>query len=279
MKRLAIWVGAVLLSSCCVYTQVKHPPERLTPAEQAMDKTVALVHFIDKEDDEVSPESDEPSKMVSYCAGVWVSKDVVVTAGHCVEDLGRPPPPPDFVMQMMIAVLTGQPPPELPDWDPTGQPVYYSAYGDVKNEHGGKKFRSYHDARVLSFDKKHDLALVKADGSNADLPIPQHLVAGLAREVHVGEDLQIVGHPIGQWWTYIKGTVSAIRIATEGTDNRILDAVQVSAPVFFGNSGGGAFNSDGDLVGICSWLKRAPNMSFFVHRDHVEDLLKHNGIR
>jgi hypothetical protein len=279
MKRAVVLWGLVgLLSSCCIVSQVKHPDDRLSPAEQAIDKTVALVRFVDTEKrEEVKPDA-EHATMRPYCSGVWVSKDVVITAAHCVEDLGRPAPPPDLIIQMLIAALTGAPPPELPEWDPTGQPVYYSVHSDVSDNHNGSKVRGHHDAKVFAFDKKHDLALVKAETSDLDFPIPDHLIADVAPEVRIGEDLQIVGHPVGQWWTYIKGVVSAVRINAKNPDDNVVDAIQVSAPVFFGNSGGGAFNMEGQLVGISSWLKKAPNMSCFIHRDHVENLLKHNHI-
>jgi S1-C subfamily serine protease len=51
--------------------------------------------------------------------------------------------------------------------------------------------------------------------------------------------------------------------------------VQISAPIWIGNSGGGAFNSDGHLIGLSSWITlRAPSVAFFIHRDEIKNFLK-----
>jgi S1-C subfamily serine protease len=46
--------------------------------------------------------------------------------------------------------------------------------------------------------------------------------------------------------------------------------------MYFGNSGGGAFNDYGELVGIADWIKRAPEMGFFVHLDTIRSFLDTN---
>lgn len=269
MKRWVPWflmLAISTLAGCCVHSVVKHPDGRMTATDDVIDKTVALVNFVDDDAEEVGPD-DDSGHMRAYCAGVWVSDDIIVTAGHCVEDLGRPPVTKE--MEIMHEML-GMP---LPPWDPTGQPLYYSTHNDVRDEHD-RRYRSHHNAKVLAFDGDHDLALVHAESTLTDFPVPGHEVARLAYQVTIGSDLKIVGHPGGLWWSFIRGTVSAIRINILDADQKPLDAVQVSAPVWFGNSGGGAFDDEGRLVGICSFMKRSPNTAFFVHRDHVETLLR-----
>jgi S1-C subfamily serine protease len=53
--------------------------------------------------------------------------------------------------------------------------------------------------------------------------------------------------------------------------------IQISAPVWLGNSGGGAFDEDGRLIGICSWIsKNGPQLTFFVHRDAINKFIVDN---
>jgi len=85
----------------------------------------------------------------------------------------------------------------------------------------------------------------------------------------LGEHVYSVGHPKGMYWTFAEGTVSAYR------ENTVIgEAVQVNATVWYGNSGGGVFDSSGNLVGICSRLTRVPMMNYFVHLDSVKRMLK-----
>lgn len=57
------------------------------------------------------------------------------------------------------------------------------------------------------------------------------------------------------------------------------DLLQLSGAVWLGNSGGGAFNEDGELIGVCSWIDEGyPGVAFFVHADHVRDLMTRAGI-
>lgn len=268
-----------LLPACCVHNSLRHPEPRSTLPEQLQEQTVALDRWIgvvgededgDPEYGEVDPDMDPKAELKTYCAGVWVTKDTILTAEHCVADLGRPKEPP---LMKFLRMLTGE---KEPAWDPTGQPLFFSAWGDIKDFSGGvRKYRTARNAKVLKVDKDHDLALVKV----TDKDIPKHSTVPVASEVHAGEDVHIVGHPSGQWWSYTHGWVAAVRPHADGTDDRYIDAIQISAPVWFGNSGGGAFNGQGELVGIASWLRKGPNFAYFVDYNVIRTFLQQNGIR
>ena len=272
---------AVLLPACCVYNGAKHPAQRLTVPEQIERKTVAMVHWLDvvgtDEDGdpiigEVDPEQDPKARLLPYCSGVWVSADTFVTAEHCVDDIGKPKEAP---VEKLLRMLQGLPEPE---WDPTNQPVMYAAFGDVKDE-SGKKWRSTRNGRVLAVDKDHDLAVVKAEpGVMEDGKLPEHDIATLAREAHVGDEVHVVGHTVGLWWSYTHGWIAQFRPQMPNADEKPVDVIQVSAPVWFGNSGGGCWNLDGELLGISSWLRKAPNVSFFVDYDTVGNFLRHQRV-
>lgn len=125
-------------------------------------------------------------------------------------------------------------------------------------------------ATVVATDKNNDLALLLAPAEGVNHPI----VILSKENVSSGDELDIVGHPVGYAWTYMKGNVSSIR-ELKGPTGKAKKIVQVSAPVWMGVSGGGAFDTNGNLVGICSWVSgNGPNLSFFIHKDVVEEFLK-----
>jgi S1-C subfamily serine protease len=123
-----------------------------------------------------------------------------------------------------------------------------------------------HDATVLKHDQTHDLALLKV---NKIKDVPNHHVAPIAASAPlIGEKLSIYGHVVGMTWTYTQGLVSAYReenFRPVESDGKRGPYMQVAGEVFKGNSGGGAFNDRGELVGIASFMVPAPNECFFVH--------------
>jgi S1-C subfamily serine protease len=173
-----------------------------------------------------------------FCTGVWLSNNEILTAGHCVA--------------------------HEENADPVDAKVYYVIQKEVKEVLDDPA--ALHLSKVVAFDEEHDLALIKA----AEGGIPGHSVADLASEMpSLGEHIWVVGHPRGMYWSYVEGTVSAYR--NESTVGKV---VQVNATVWFGNSGGGVFDSSGNLLGVCSRLTRVPMMNYFVHLDSVKKFVK-----
>jgi len=278
MKKLMVvllFLVACLLPACCVFQSAKHARSDLPV--QLESKTVAMVHWmgvVGKDEDgdpivaEVDPDKDSKAVLSTYCAGVWVSNDTFLTANHCVEHLGMPP------MLRLLKTLGAS---DLPAWDATGQTLTYSNFGDIADTKDGRHIRSTHQATVLATDTDHDLALVKATPGVMDR-IPSHDVATVATDAKVGEDVHIVGHTVGLPWTYCRGWVAQVRPQMLNADEKPVNVLQISAPVWFGNSGGGAFNAEGELVGISSWIRKAPNVSFFVDYNTVSRFLRSNGL-
>jgi serine protease Do len=98
------------------------------------------------------------------------------------------------------------------------------------------------EATVVGTDAKTDLAVVKVDGT--DLPF----VALTDTEARVGEWVVAVGNPFG-----LGGTVTAGIISARGRDiagSAYGDFLQIDAAVNTGNSGGPAFNTAGEVVGV-----------------------------
>src|SRR5258705_4365350 len=97
-------------------------------------------------------------------------------------------------------------------------------------------------ANVIGTDPRTDVALIKVDGTN--FPFAK-LSEGKAR---IGDWVLAVGNPFG-----LGGTVTAGIVSARGRDigsGPYDDFIQIDAPVNKGNSGGPAFNMQGEVVGV-----------------------------
>lgn len=94
-----------------------------------------------------------------------------------------------------------------------------------------------------------DLAVLGArPGPDVEMqPVP--LRAGV--EARIGDTVFAVGNPLGYQATYTVGAVSAVRSVPAGAHT--LRVYQVQAPLNQGNSGGGLYTAQGDLVAINTW--------------------------
>jgi hypothetical protein len=283
---LVLLAAATLIPACCTHQRPIQNFSELSDADLVIDKTAALVHYIgftgtdddgDRTFGEVDPEKDPQAELKPYCAATWVSSDVMLTAYHCVSDIGKPPvvegEGPTTLEKMLEHIIGGP----SQEWNPIGQELMYSVQTDIHDDANGAKFRGTNIAFVLATDPKHDLALVKARPLVGTV-VPRHGVAKLA-EARVGQDVQIVGHTVGLWWTYMRGSISQVRPNMPNANEDPTDVLQVAAPVFHGNSGGGAFNADGELLGVCSWIQSGLfGMGFFINAHEALPMLQHQSV-
>ena len=103
----------------------------------------------------------------------------------------------------------------------------------------GKIFK----AKVIGTDARTDLALIKVEGGS-DFPFTK-LSDGKPR---IGDWVLAVGNPFG-----LGGTVTAGIVSASGRDignGPYDDFIQIDAPVNKGNSGGPAFNTEGEVIGV-----------------------------
>ncbi|KQW18554.1 serine peptidase [Afipia sp. Root123D2] len=98
-------------------------------------------------------------------------------------------------------------------------------------------------AKVIGTDKRTDLALIKVDGRT------DFAFAKLSDDLpRIGDWVLAVGNPFG-----LGGTVTAGIVSARGRDignGPYDDFIQIDAPVNKGNSGGPAFSTNGDVVGV-----------------------------
>ncbi|MGJ4885713.1 MULTISPECIES: Do family serine endopeptidase [unclassified Bradyrhizobium] len=100
-----------------------------------------------------------------------------------------------------------------------------------------------YSAKVIGTDPRTDLALIKVEGST-NFPFAK-LADGKPR---IGDWVLAVGNPFGLGGTVTAGIVSAVgRDIGNGPYD---DFIQIDAPVNKGNSGGPAFDVDGNVVGV-----------------------------
>lgn len=170
-----------------------------------------------------------------YCGGVWVSDLKIITAYHCVRDV---------VEKNKCSKEDKE------NEDIENISVNYMQYKD----------KNFYTAKIKSVIIDSDLALLEAVDE-----VPDHQFAEIGTSPYIGEKIHILGHPGSISWSYMPGTISAYREeACLKIGLECLELMQVSTPIFFGNSGGGAFSSKGELIGIASFMAAPPNIGFFI---------------
>src|SRR5678816_2566821 len=115
-------------------------------------------------------------------------------------------------------------------------------------------------ARLIGKDPSSDIAVLKIDGTN--LP---YMIYGNSDNVKLGQWVLAVGYPLTLETTVTAGIVSAkgrsIGINSRQSQTPVESFIQTDAAVNQGNSGGGLFTADGQLIGINSAIL-APNGTY-----------------
>lgn len=106
----------------------------------------------------------------------------------------------------------------------------------------------YLKAEVVGVDELTDLAVLRV---LEDVSLPA-VRMGNAEDVRVGDWAIVIGNPLGKQFadTVTVGVVSALNRELE--DSPIVKMIQTDAAINSGNSGGGMFNTRGELIGIPS---------------------------
>lgn len=103
-----------------------------------------------------------------------------------------------------------------------------------------------YEAELLGSDDVTDVALLKIDASDLS-----YAVMGDSDNVRVGDTANVIGNPLGRLsGTLTVGVISGLDRAITMSDGTTMTLIQMDAAVNPGNSGGGVFNSRGELIGI-----------------------------
>ena len=117
--------------------------------------------------------------------------------------------------------------------------------------HNGDKY----EARLIGTDAKTDIAVIKVEAENL-----KPATFGVSANLKVGETAIVIGNPLGSLGgTVTVGIISALdrEITVEG---HVMTLLQTDAAVNPGNSGGGLFNANGELVGIINAKSSGENV-------------------
>lgn len=100
------------------------------------------------------------------------------------------------------------------------------------------------DATLVGTDPRSDLAVLKIEAN--DLPFVA--IADSAALV-LGQECVVIGNPLGEGISCSNGIISALEKEIV-INNYPMSVIQTNAAVNEGNSGGGLFNMNGDLIGV-----------------------------
>ncbi len=104
-------------------------------------------------------------------------------------------------------------------------------------------------AKVIGYDTKTDLALLKIDAEG----LPYASFADSSK-LMLGQDVIAIGNPLGLGVSCSNGIISALEKEIY-INNVYMTVIQTNAAVNAGNSGGGLFDINGNLVGIVNAKK------------------------
>ena len=106
---------------------------------------------------------------------------------------------------------------------------------------------SVYSARVVSYDRKHDLAIIKVNPTKRLSIMP----LGTSSDLMLGETVIAIGNAFGYNDTATGGMVSALSRDVEVNEKQSYKRlIQTDASINPGNSGGPLINLDGEVVGI-----------------------------
>jgi S1-C subfamily serine protease len=123
--------------------------------------------------------------------------------------------------------------------------------------------------RVVAFDKRVDLAILQVQGFSLR-PLP----LGDSSAVKVGQEVCVMGSPLGLEQSFSTGVVSA---------KRVLDGfewIQTTAPISPGNSGSPVMTRDGTVIGVATFVaKEGQNLNFASSVKYLQMLLSQQPIK
>ena len=124
-------------------------------------------------------------------------------------------------------------------------------------------------ARIVGLDTVLDLALLRLE-TNTVLSTAR---LGDSATLKVGEEVVVIGNPIGLDQTMTRGIVSALNRLLSGVSDQPM--IQTDAPINPGNSGGPLFDRCGNVVGINTFISEdAQSIGFAVPVNAAKTILK-----
>lgn len=232
LKKLPAFVLVIFLIlmsfGCCSHLKTNKPESDLI--NHMSESTVMLVQ-------------ETPLGPQTYCGGVWISPQHILTARHCVA--GK-------------------------------EEVKIQSYQEFDGKFTFRGKEKTYTSKVLARAKKADLAVLLTEEK-----IAHHIARIYAHRIPVGLTVHLVSHPSRLGYNYSRGIVSQIRDMDIPIGNGELEFYVIHATISGakGSSGGPLFSPEGKLLGIGSFLIRTlPTALFFIHRDMIVEFLEEEEI-
>ena len=111
--------------------------------------------------------------------------------------------------------------------------------------------RREREAKVIGTDPLSDLALLKIDPEDLELPVVD---IGSSEKLQVGEWVMAIGSPFGFELSVTAGIVSAKGRSLPENGGNYVPYIQTDVAINPGNSGGPLLNLDGEVIGINSQI-------------------------
>ena len=127
-----------------------------------------------------------------------------------------------------------------------------------------------YDAELVGSDTDTDLAVLKIEAE--DLPAA---VLGDSDKMSLGDDVVVIGNPLGLNCSVTKGVVSGLNRQVSSNE-RSLSSIQTDAAINSGNSGGAMFNMYGEVIGIVNEKlvnNYAENVGFAITINEAKDVI------
>ena len=104
-----------------------------------------------------------------------------------------------------------------------------------------------YQASVVASDEESDVAIIKIEPTSELTPV----VFGSSDDLKVGDSVVAIGNPLGELGGSVtEGIISALDREVTIEDKGTFTVLQTSAAINSGNSGGGLFNRQGELIGM-----------------------------
>ena len=130
---------------------------------------------------------------------------------------------------------------------------------------------------VLADDEKNDLAIVQAEGAGYR-PLP----LGDTTSARVGDEIAVIGSPLGLSTTLSTGILAAVRDGGIEQDESHIDSsswtMHITAPVAHGSSGSPILSRRGDVIGVVVGIvETAEGMHFGIRVEALRELVTKVG--
>ncbi len=128
-------------------------------------------------------------------------------------------------------------------------------------------------AKLIGRDINSDIAVIKV----ASEKISVSATLGDSDKTKVGQKAIAIGNPFGLSHTLTTGIVSALGRSIETSEGiRIDEVIQTDAAINPGNSGGPLLNSNGEVIGINTWIFRSSEgIGFAIPINRAKEIAGH----